>query len=301
MSDSECYFHSQNDLITISWSGLKRYEECRQRHLRHKQGRASPSSDARVFLEGTVADLAMRQWLLNPEGSLVESATEIMRALVDPQTEEEKANRDQRPIKWKGNPVEDRKKAADKVRRCLEQLEPFLREYVLPYDYMPELRFKVPVRIPNLSGTGHMWIRLNSGIDIVTRHPDGNFHNFDLKTTENDQYVRKTLGQSVFYDISFGHWIGDSSQPKSFAFVFPLLKRQIVPVNVTNKERMALMQRVVSMAHSIARDEWQPKEDDAGCQWCDCRHACDKFKLDVTQESGKNLASFEAAAARRRT
>lgn len=264
------------------------------------QGKKSPAKDARVFLPGTVTDLAMREFLEDPSIELVAHGAEVLRRLTEPKTEAEKADRDVRPIAWKGNVHADKRRVESQVRRTLENLEPWLREEILPYRYQPELRFKQIVYVPSLRGAPAP-IVLTGGLDIVKRDDDDDFHGYDLKTTEDEQYVRKTLGQAIFYDLAFGHYIGDSSQPKSFAFVFPLLKKKIHPVTVTNDERMAMMQRIVRMAHGIWKGEWGPKVDDAGCNYCDVRHACDKFKLQLSQASGKNLVSFEAQAAQRRT
>jgi hypothetical protein len=245
----------------------------------------------------------MRAWLEHPDPLSVDMhalAGETMRRITNPKTDEEKASSDVRPVKWRGNPREDKGSVLRTVLDCLDGLKPILIEHVLPHEYQPELKFDTVIRVPYLDGQP-AYVKLIGGLDIVTRHADGSFHNYDLKTTSNDQYVRSTLGQAIFYDIAFGHYIGDREQPESFAFLFPLLKKQFVPVKVTDDERRAMVQRIVRMAHGIWRGEWEPKKDDAGCNQCDVRHACEKFRLDIQAAPGKNLASFEAAATRRRT
>lgn len=246
----------------------------------------------------------MREWLESSDpqpGQMIQMVDEVFIKLTAPRTEEERVDRDARPVRWRGNPNEDRVRVREFVTEVVRDLEPVLLEHVIPYRYQPELKFSTTIGVPFLDGrlTG---VSLIGGIDIVTCDDADNFHNYDLKATKDATYIDKVLGQAVFYDIAFGHWIGDTSQPRSFGFIFPACKEKLRRVEITDDDRRAMMARIIRMAHGMWRKEWDPKKDDAGCQVCEVRHACDKWKLDIQPDaSGRNRVSFMEAANRRRT
>lgn len=288
--------------LAISWSSLRSYEECNHRHLRRSQGKATSAIDGRIFLPGTVADRVMREWLETPDprpGEMVHMVEGMMERFCNPQNEDDRNTA--RVIRWRGDPVTDRQIVTNFVRRVVRDVEPFLVQHVVPHFYQPELRFRTTVGIPFLDGRLTA-VDLVGGIDIVVQNKDTeDFSLYDLKATENDDYVRTVLGQGVFYDIGFGNWWGDQSQPKEFAFLTPACKEKVVYARITDEERRHMMTRIINMAHGIWRKEWDPTEADGPCYNCDVKHACDKWKLDLKQDSqGKHRVSFEDAAARRR-
>jgi hypothetical protein len=209
-------------------------------------------------------------------------------------------------MKWKGSQAEDRIVVRDFVTLVLTELEPLLLEWVIPHDFQPELRFATTVHIPFLDGRAAPII-LNGGIDIVVRlrHdlPErdlkkGDFVLFDLKSTKDAAYLSATLGQGIFYDISFGHWWGDRNEPKDFAFIVPAIDEKVVWVDIDDEDRRVMLSRIVTMAQSIWADNWAPKIDDEGCEYCEARHVCDKFAVPMSVDpAGTHRSSFNEAAA----
>lgn len=283
--------------IRISWSGLKRYEECGQRHLRNVRREVKSQQNGRIFLAGNVVDHSQRQFLNEggKPGRLIELIPEWMDRLCDPTDEDAEYI-----IKWQGNPAADRKKVLDKCLLAARRLEPILLEHVVPYTYEPEKKFKVWVGIPDPWGN-RVGIQLTGGIDIVVRDDDGNFKLFDLKTTADKNYLRSSAGQAVFYDIAWGHWWGDRAQPATFGFIAPLLTEKMIPIAVNDGHRRVMMQRIIKAAHGMIRDEWKPKESNSGCSWCEAQPWCPKFALVTAKDDiGRNRVSFAATAQARK-
>lgn len=282
--------------LQVSWTGLKRYEDCHQRQLRTIQGRSVKTADGRVFLPGSICDRAMRKWLDSDSpqpGEMVEYVDEFLKffAEEDPQY----------VIKWRGNPNEDKAKVRQFCRMVVTELEPILLQKVIPYRYQPEVRFKVPMMIPDLNGEPRL-ILLNGGIDIAVLDDEDNFEIIDLKSTADESYVRKgILGQLTFYSLAWAQYVGDRTQPRSACFVLPACRQKIVPVEVGQEERTVMLSRIVAYAHGAWREEWEPNPG-GQCGWCDVKGACDHFKAPIVQdESGKRRASFVALAESRRT
>lgn len=293
--------------LTVSWSSLKRWEACHQHDYRSKRGEAKSIKDGRIFLPGTIADRLMREWLESEDpqpGQMVENIEEMFRRYAFPETDDEREEA-QYVIKWKGDKRQDQQDVKDFVRRTVTDLEPILMREVIPHDYHPELRFRTSVGLPLFGQTAR--VTLIGGIDIAVRlreadQATGRYRLFDLKTTVNDDYIRSTLGQGIFYDIAFGHWIGDKNQPEQFGFIAPGLPEKIYWAKVTNDDRRFMLQRIIKYAEGLMQGDNTPKESDAGCQWCDVSHVCDKWRIDSQVDAqGKNRASFGKAAARRRT
>jgi hypothetical protein len=288
----------------VSWSGLKRYEGCHQQHYRSSIQRKSLPVNSRVFLPGTAADRIMREWLNSPDprpGQMVEAIDPMLDRLTKP----ELADEDFRKVQWKGNAAADRAGVREFVRLVLTELEPMLLQWVVPHDYQPELRFATTVHVPYLDGKPAP-ITLTGGIDIVVRLRHdvpsrglsaGEFVLFDLKATKDSAYIDATLGQGIFYDIAFGHWWGDVTEPKSFGFIVPAIDEKMVWTGITDYDRRVMVSRIVKMAQSMWAEHFEPKVDDDGCQWCEVRHVCDKFAVPISKDAaGKNRASFELAA-----
>lgn len=283
------------DPVLISWSSLKRWEHCPQHQLRKIQGKTT-KGDGRIFLPGTISDRAMRRWLDsdNPQpGEMVEMIDTIFDEHTGPESEYW--------IKWRGNPAKDKAEVKAFCRELVTRLEPWLMDKVLPYDYQPEWRFRAHMDIPYLNEDVTAPVTLIGGADILVRGPEGRFRIYDLKATRDDSYMRSTLGQLTFYDIACCIIQGSWETCEEWAFVAPMTKERYIPIEVTKENRREMMARVVKYAHGFWREQWQPKADDTGCQWCEAKGACDKFKtVAVVDENGRQKVSFAEQAARRK-
>lgn len=283
------------DPVQISWSSLKRWENCPQHQLRTIKHQTLPR-DGRIFLPGTICDLVQRRWLDSENPRPGEMAQ-----MVDAVFEETAlADDKERPIKWRGNPNEDMAKVRAFCKRTVTTLEPWLMENVLPYDYQPEAKFKAHMEVPYLNENVRAPLKMIGGIDIVVRRDDNKFRLYDLKITENDSYIRSTLGQLTFYDLAWCVIQGDFDSCVEWGFVTPALGEKYIPVSVTHDDRRALMARIVKYCHGVWQDQWEPKADDSGCTWCEARGNCIKFKeIAIVDENGKAKMSFAQAASQR--
>lgn len=236
-----------------------------------------------MFLPGTVGDRCMRRVLEsdNPEpGDLVEVVDDVMREYTYGDSAEG-------PIKWRSQ--DDYALVVNLVKRGMRSLEPLLFEHVIPFPYHPEWRFTAYISIPYLDGSPTS-IKLVGGADILVK--PGSFTLWDLKMTENPDYWKKTLGQLTFYDIGIAAVLGE--HPEFHGFLTPLIEEMpIKKVSVTDHERAVMMSRIIRMAHGLWNAEFDPKEDNAGCTTCEGYHACDKFKLNITEMRGRQVALFE--------
>jgi hypothetical protein len=248
----------------------------------------------RVFLPGTICDLAQRRWLSQPDphpGQMVEMVDQIFTETV------EKA---ESKIFWRGNPREDMEAVKTHCRTMVARLEPWLTEQVLPYDYDVEVKFKAHFEVPYICEGTRAPVVMGGGIDVVVRDDQGKFRIYDLKITENWDYVRTTLAQLTFYDLAWGIIHNDFEATSHWGLITPGLDERFVPSSVDHNDRKTLMSRIVKYAQGYWNDEWDPKSSDAGCGWCSAKGACEKFKtVSFTDEHGKQRVSFADAASRR--
>lgn len=288
--------------LYVSWSRLKDWEDCNQsgwRHTKHRQG--STIKDGRNFLHGTLADRAMRRWLEQEEEQLPGQ----MARYVDEAWDEHTGPDAEYRIKWRGDPRQDMEKVRNLAKKVVTNMETFLIKRVLPYEYQAELRFRVPVRIPDTDGILRT-IVLNGGIDIAVRDQNtGKVWLYDLKATENENYVRGgIMAQLIFYSVAWTLMMGTSPGDMDAAFLTPACKGQYHPLVITSDDRRMLMSRVVKFAQGIWHDENDPKEGvTSPCWGCDVSHLCDLFVRPVTFDTdGKKRVSLAAAAeARKKT
>lgn len=281
--------------VIISWSGLKRWENCPQHHLRVIKKETEKAEKGRIFLPGTVTDLTQRQWLdsENPQpGEMEQMVTSVFDRVVA---------EGESKIHWKGDPRKDQEAVKALCREAVRNLEPWLLRNVIPYDYQAEVKFRANMLIPYICEEGtRAPVRMIGGIDIVVRHDNGKFRLYDLKTSKNAGYLRSTLGQLTFYDIAWGVIQENFNHADEWGFVTPLLDEKIIPVLVGHEERRQMMSRIVKYAQGVWQDAWDPKADDTGCDWCEARKTCEKFKLVPIQESnGNQRISFAQAASQR--
>jgi CRISPR/Cas system-associated exonuclease Cas4 (RecB family) len=257
----------KDERFKISWSSLQRYELCKQKNYLVLQGLSAPGKDVRNFLAGTVVDSVQKAWLDNPVGNMV--------ALVDEHFEKAIANAEERDtIKWRNK--NDKKKIYDTCLNASELLQPILEARVLPYDYEPAKRFYQVVKIKKLDGQVEEII-LRGEFDLLVRDPaDGRFIVWDLKTTADNDYWKKTLGQLVFYDLAIISMFGQP--PKKTGLIQPLCDEQVKEFTFDNSHRAEMWGRIHAMMQSQWEGDHAPKKDNAGCSWCEVQHACAKFQ-----------------------
>jgi hypothetical protein len=226
--------------------------------------------DVRNFLAGSVVDYVQKAWLDNPTGNMVD--------LVDyhfAKTVEESEERGS--IHWRDK--NDKKKILDVCKDASKLLQPILEARVLPYDYEPAKRFYSPVKIRKPDGQVQE-IVLRGEFDLLVRDPaDGKFIVWDLKTTANNDYWKKTLGQLVFYDLAIISMFG--TPPKKTGLIQPLCDEQVKEFTFDNTHRAEMWGRISAMMQAEWTGDHSPKADNVGCNWCEVSHACAKFKVSL--------------------
>jgi PD-(D/E)XK nuclease superfamily protein len=260
--------------LRISWTSLQTHETCKQRAHLQQGKRATPAQNIRPFFHGIVADKCMRTWLEsdNPvSGEMVAMVEDVIEMSI-----QRAKDRESGVVQWKSRT--DRAEMADWVRVLLTRLEPILQKHVLPHSYQPEYKFRVPIRIPDLDGNRSV-IDLVGGMDIRVREmdPEPIWVGYDLKATADPGYLRKVLGQSIFYSVAnFAEW----GEPfKKFAFIQPMVENNPLPfVKISHEDLQSMMSRIVSMAHDMWRNDTTPRPLDDNCAWCPVKSACARFK-----------------------
>ena len=260
----------QHDHIFVSWSQLRAHDECKQKAYLYRQRRRSPGQDIRMFFPGTVVDRIMREWLDNEarEPGMHLRVSEVM-------DREETTARESGDgiVRWKNQ--SDRREVHDTCVELLARLEPILTKLVLPHEFEPAKRFRVPLTVPGPHDQP-VTVTLNGEMDLLVRENGADWCVYDLKATRNEDYWRKTIMQLVFYDLAVRAGFGSYS--KRLALIQPLCKQPIVVIEASDDLRRQLVQRIIAMVHDRVREDFSPKPDEAGCSWCDVRHACLKFK-----------------------
>lgn len=234
----------------------------------------SPASDIRNFFHGIVCDRTMRAWLDSDDprpGQMVEWVPDVLEnCLIEAKETGDGV------VRWKSRT--DRADMLEWSKVLLGRLEPMLLKWVIPFEYSPEYRFKVPLRIPSLTGE-LAEIDLVGGMDILVKEsagPPAVWAGYDLKATANPDYLRKTLGQGIFYDIAVLAGFGVS--PRTFAFLQPMVETNpVAHVTISDEDRVSMLSRITSFCHDKWRGDFAPKADNSGCAYCQVRHACSKW------------------------
>lgn len=252
--------------IKISWSSLQRWELCHQKNFLIRTGHSAPGKDVRNFLAGTVVDMVQKEWLDNPVGKMVH--------LVDDQFDKAIAQAEAKDtIKWRTK--NDKAQIRKACIGAASLLQPILELRVLPYDYEPGKRFYETVKLKRADGEVHE-IVLRGEFDLLVRDDKGRFIVWDLKTTADNDYWKKSLGQLVFYDLVILNMFGQP--PKMCGFIQPICDEQVKVFNFTNEDRSQMWARISAMAEGEWAENHAPKKDNAGCSWCEVQHACSKFQ-----------------------
>jgi hypothetical protein len=251
----------------VSWSSLQRWELCRAKNYLVLQGLSAPGKDVRNFLAGNVVDTIQKEWLDNPVGNMVD--------LLDVHFDKVIAKAEEKDtIKWRSK--NDKRNIYLSCQNALVSLQPILVARVLPYDYEPAKRFYQPVNIRRPDGSIEEII-LRGEFDLLVRDPkDMEFIVWDLKTTADNDYWKKTLGQLLFYDLVCISMF--NKPPKKTGLIQPLCDEQVKEFTFDNSHRAEMWGRITAMMESQWADDHSPKADKAGCSWCEVVHACPKFQ-----------------------
>lgn len=267
--------------LSLSWSALRQWTECRQKSYLHRMGRRDPRGDIRQYFHGTVVDRCMRAYLNSEEkfsGQMAQSVKEIM------DFEEKKAAEEgDGVVKWKSRA--DKIEMLEFCQNLVNKLEPILEELVIPNEYEPSKRFRAPVVIPYLDGSPTT-VNLIGEMDILVRIPEP--HNlweiWDLKATKNEYYWKTSIGQLVFYDLSL--YLLFKQYSARVGLIQPMCKKETVAFTVSDQQRVEMMQRIIQMAHSVWRNEVNPEDlaeikaspSDKNCYMCGVKKDCYVFK-----------------------
>lgn len=250
--------------------------ECPQHAHLKEQGKRTPISDIRVFFPGTVVDRCMRRWLDqdSPQpGQMAAWCAQIME-------DEERIARETKDgiVKWKG--PDDKAEVLATCIECLTRLEPILTRLVLPYDYEPAVRFRVPLMVPYLDGTpqriwlsGEMDLLVGAQVRGVREHEV-----WDLKMTTDSGYWRKTTGQLLFYDLAVLLLAG--RYPLRCGLIQPMCKERELAFVFTDAQRRELLGHIAQYCSAVWRKEFPLRPTTDRCPWCDTRHACPRYAGD---------------------
>lgn len=258
--------------LGLSWSRLREHMECKKHAALKNQGKATPHADIRVFFPGTIVDRCMRRWLEQDDpkpGQMVAMCAEVL------ETEERVARETSDGIvKWRHS--HDKEEVLANCSECLTRLEPILYQYVIPFQYEPALRFRVPITIPYLDGTPQR-IWLVGEMDLFTRYePRRPKSVLDLKMTADDSYWRKTTGQLLFYDLAVR--ILEGAYPEDCWLVQPMCKERLLPFVFSEENRRELWTQIARYCTDVWRGDQALRPTTDRCGFCDTRHACPRFE-----------------------
>lgn len=259
------------ETLRISWSSLKAHEHCRQQVYLSRMGKKNPAQNIRNFFHGMVVDAVMREWLREDDPQPGQMVTRID-AAIDSQMLKAAENGDG-VVRWKHRA--DRREMSEFCKELVVRLEPILYDLVLRYEFEPSKRFSTPVSIPDPAGN-MTEILLSGEIDLLVRDDDEQWQVWDLKGTANDDYWRQTIAQLTFYDVAIHSMFGDYTAKAGL--IQPMCAQRVMPVRITDAERLDMMSRIIRMAHFMWKGDWQPRESTTGCSYCAVRHACAKFQ-----------------------
>lgn len=258
-------------MLRISWSGLRTHMECKQRGALHRSGKGLKLSDSRNFFPGIVTDKVVREWLENSPERNLGAMPAMVEHTID--VELERIRERGGVVRWKH--TEDQASVLADCVEAVTRIEPALIEHVLPNDYQVDFRFQAPLGIPGPDDE-LTYITLVGAMDIITRTPEGEFAVWDVKHTRDNSYWKKTIGQLTFYDLSvFALFEKDTTAVGLFQ---PLCNQQVLPYPLDDSRRSLLMQQVITMAHDIWNEDFEPSPSPSACVFCDVRHACSRFQ-----------------------
>lgn len=238
------------------------------------QGKGSKVADIRIYFPGTVADRVMRRWLDqdSPQpGQMQAWVAQILEA----EEQAALATGDGR-VRWKH--VGDKAEVLAAVTECVTKLEPLLARFVLPYNYEPAVRFRVPLVIPFLDGTPQrIWLVGEMDLLVGWEVPGARQHAiWDLKMTRDNSYWRKTAGQLSFYELVVFAWTG--AYPVVSGLIQPLCDEPYKLFEFPDEDRRVLFGDVARYASAVWRKDFPLRPDPDKCPFCDTRHACPRYQ-----------------------
>lgn len=288
--------------ITLSWSRLKDWESCHQRVKLIMGGKRSQISNARNALVGNLVDHCMREALekapKDPKGRLADLTLKMIRDPLAKKWEEEIAP-DRGVMLWRGaDPAKDQREVLDKVVLAMEKLFPILETKVLGRRFIPEFRPKeMPViGIPGPDGET-AYIRLYLAVDVAVQVEEENSDDpkdigqwglYDLKTSENEEYINSSLRQPVFYDLAFHALTGQYAV--DWGLWVPLVdKTPIRTIKVTNEDRRDLLSSIIGYCHGVwAGDDAFTANPKKECYNCVTKRACPRVIQPVSKDEQGN-------------
>jgi hypothetical protein len=257
--------------LRISWSRIRNHRECRFKGKALSAGWKSPVTDIRNYFPGQVVDTCMDHWL-----GLDSPEPGWMAAHVDEILEKDEARARETGdgvVKWRDRG--DKEQVRAWCKELVTRLEPILFDLIIPFQYEPHSRFKVPLTIPGPGGQPRK-ILLTGETDLRTwKSEKVPLSVDDLKGTEDTSYWRKVTGQLLFYEIATwgmtGHW------PEVSRLLQPMCEEQVLEFRFTADQRREMFVTICSVASDIWAGNLPPKADNAGCDWCAVKAACPKF------------------------
>lgn len=264
--------------MRVSWSSLKTWEECRQKGTLMRAGKKAKVTDIRNFFPGRVTDRVVRYWLeQDPRGNLGRMPS-MVKSVIEAELGEASSNGEL--VDWKHRT--DRDDVEKACIRAVENIEPALQRYVLPYTWQVDFGFKTPVLMRAPWGMDR--VLLNGYMDIIV-HDLGtdSWRIYDVKHTENKDYWKGSFGQLVFYGLE--NQIRTGKIPLEVGFFQPLVKESVKRFQIDETHLNALSGRIQSMVDEAWRGEDHPRTSPGQCTFCEVKHACKKF---VPVQDGKH-------------
>lgn len=256
--------------ITVSWSQIRTFEECRQKLHLVRGGHRSPAQNLRNFYHGMVVDRVMRTWLADPNrqsGQMADMVpTEIERG------QQEAIASGDGVVRWRH--VNDKAEVSRFCTALVIKLELILATHVLPHPFECGKNFRIPIKIPYVDGSPTT-ITLIGEMDLLVQTPAGPVV-WDLKGTQDDGYWRKVLGQLVFYDLAV---YADTGKPTAgVGLIQPMCKEPLIGGRVTDDQRREMLARVIRLANGIWTLDQTCKATTTGCNYCEVNHACPRYQ-----------------------
>ena len=258
--------------LWVSWSRLRSHNECKRKGSLQRAGKVREINNARGFFPGTVTDRVVTDWLNNEP----EKNPGMMPHMVNDWIDKAKTDlkeQEGRDVVWKSKV--DRDEVRADCIQAVTRIELDLNEFVLPYDYQPDFRFKAPLMMPSPDGAMDLAV-INGAMDILVRRPNGRFCVYDVKMTRDNDYWKKTVGQLDFYSLATQIMFGE---PALFtALLQPMCDKRVFEWGTPTAQLGRLMQSVQNYAWDVWSNDFPLAPNRKPCYDCDVKHACSRFK-----------------------
>lgn len=266
--------------ITISWTQLRVHADCRQKSYLLRQRKRRPTANIRSYFPGRVVDAAMREWLADPQHPPAGMQQRVP-ALMEELAERSRATGDG-ILRWSS--ASDQAQATELCTRLVANLEPILRQRVLPYPFQTAVRFRTPVVVPFVDHASSAVINLAGELDLLVNETTDSYAVWDLKGTTNEEYWRHTVGQLVFYDVALQAQHGQP--PARTGLLQPACQQQVMEFVIDSGNRRQMWSAILRMAADIWRGNATCTDDPDTCRWCEVSHACPRYSRLATPARG---------------